>query len=1322
MTFSTCVLARRTPLCVRVLLLASAVSATLIQAQVNSLTFRPLDAKYDDALERIIMVSATPNQLHIYNPASGSDATVALSGAPLSVGLSPDGSHAAVATSSSILYINLQTQAAEQTFTVQVGNAATVVLTPTSVFVFPASSYSGSMVGIDLQTGAANSQQYFYLSGANYNAALNAIYGTQNGYSPNDLQRYSVSTPGMLTTGTGSPYHGDFSVCGNVWFSADWQTLYTGCGTAFHASSDTTKDMRYASSFPGLSNIRSLYASNGNSGIAAIPATPQWVIPGIPAPPGDSEVFLFDSVYLNPTGHFQLAPFTVGGNTYTAHGTWIFYNHAATSIYVLAEADSSSGLLNDFDLQSFSPAPSSSCSVVLGASQAAAVAAGSYAQIGITSSSACTYAAASNANWITVSSNSVGSGNDTIKYLVRPNLTAQSRTGTVTIGNSSLTVTQAAAPASSSFIPLSFKAIAAEYDNAKDLMVIVSADPNEIHLFNPITQADTAIALSLAPLSVSVSPDGSYAAVGHDGYVSYIDLNTSTVNGIYPIETDVHRVVLAGNGYLYAFPSRDWSDIYSLQISSGTWTAVSAIYDGREPRLDLALNSLYVGGSWTSKWDISNGPATLVSNYYSNASTCGNLWLSQDGARIFTKCGTVYRASPATTQDFTPNGSLSAAGPVQWAAESQAQGKTAVLEAVDTSTSATPSVLQAQLQMYDDATLTLIGQEGMPGFSVGSTQYNSSGRFLAWNAGSTKLYALLQADPASGLLSDYAVYVINAPGSLPGCTYSVDPATFTFGPAYASGSVQVTSNCDWKATVASNSFVYLSGAIGTGNGAVGFWVNSNTGAQRSTTINIGNKSVTINQADSSCAYVLNPTQESVYAGGADYNLQLTTGSGCGWTVLSNNPWITVSSPSSGTGPATITYSVAANTSGGYRSGSITVGGITFSISQSVNPAPVALRFVPVTPCRVIDTRGVADTFGGPALIAQEVRSFPLPSGACNLPSNAQAYSLNVTAVPSGKLGYLSVWPTGAAQPNVSTLNSYDGRVKATAAIVPAGSNGAIGFYATDRTNLVVDVNGYFVPATDPSALSFYPVTPCRVADTRGPTGSDSGPLLMAGETRDFTIAGKCNIPANASAYVLNMTVVPRDKLLAYLTTWPTGTAQPIASTLNSYTGVVTANAAIVPAGNGGAISTYVTHDTDLVIDVAGYFGPAGSPGGLSFYSVQPCRNFDTRSVYSWDQTHGLTSHDVPLTGSIVLPPFSVCGVPNSAQAYVVNATVIPSTELRYLTVWPTEAGQPGVSTLNSYDGAVTSNMAIVPSSTASISAFATDTTELIIDLSGYFAP
>jgi len=82
---------------------------------------------------------------------------------------------------------------------------------------------------------------------------------------------------------------------------------------------------------------------------------------------------------------------------------------------------------------------------------------------------------------------------------------------------------------------------------------------------------------------------------------------------------------------------------------------------------------------------------------------------------------------------------------------------------------------------------------------------------------------------------------------------------------------------------------------------------------------------------------------------------------------------------------------------------------------------------------------------------------------------------------------LIVWPTGKALPNVSTLNVYTaGTVVANAAIVPAGTSGAINAYVTDATDLVIDIDGYFAPPAA-NGLKLYPVTPCRVADTRVPS-------------------------------------------------------------------------------------------------------------------------------------------------------------------------------------------------------------------------------------------
>src|SRR5262249_11755224 len=128
----------------------------------------------------------------------------------------------------------------------------------------------------------------------------------------------------------------------------------------------------------------------------------------------------------------------------------------------------------------------------------------------------------------------------------------------------------------------------------------------------------------------------------------------------------------------------------------------------------------------------------------------------------------------------------------------------------------------------------------------------------------------------------------------------------------------------------------------------------------------------------------------------------------------------------------------------------------------------------------------------------------------------------------------------------------------------------------------------------------------------------------------------------------------------------------------------------------------------LVVDINGYFGPPG-PGGLSFYTLPPCRVLDTRQPPIASAFSGEIDVNVVASG---------CGSTNAAGAYVLNATVLPSGRLGFLTPWPQAAAQPFVATLNASDGAITNNMAIVPTNNTRISAYATSNTHLILDIFG----
>lgn len=126
-----------------------------------------------------------------------------------------------------------------------------------------------------------------------------------------------------------------------------------------------------------------------------------------------------------------------------------------------------------------------------------------------------------------------------------------------------------------------------------------------------------------------------------------------------------------------------------------------------------------------------------------------------------------------------------------------------------------------------------------------------------------------------------------------------------------------------------------------------------------------------------------------------------------------------------------------------------------------------LVFVAMLPCRVVDTRtgnGFTGALGPPSLVGGVSRTFPiLSSTTCTIPTEAQAYSFDITVVPPGPLTYVTAYPTGQPTPVAAiAVESPQGTLASNAGIIPAGSNGSIDVYASNPTDLVVDINGYYV--------------------------------------------------------------------------------------------------------------------------------------------------------------------------------------------------------------------------------------------------------------------
>ena len=365
----------------------------------------------------------------------------------------------------------------------------------------------------------------------------------------------------------------------------------------------------------------------------------------------------------------------------------------------------------------------------------------------------------------------------------------------------------------------------------------------------------------------------------------------------------------------------------------------------------------------------------------------------------------------------------------------------------------------------------------------------------------------------------------------------------------------------------------------------------------------------------------------------------------------------------------------------------------------------ATHFVPVTPCRIADTRNRQRAFRRASHRRGHIPRFCDPQQ--RLRHSVQRSRLfdergGGSSRDAGISDAVALRAIAAAGGHAQ-FDRWQGQIQRRDR---AGRfNGAVSVFATDTTDVILDINGYFVAGSSPTALAFYPLTPCRIADTRNATAPLGGPSLAAQSTRSFPIlASSCGLPADAQAYSLNFAAVPKGPTLGFLTAWPAGQPQPLVASLNDPTGTVLANAVIVPAGTGGAVNVFATDATDLVIDINGYFAPPG-PGGLSLYTVTPCRVLDSRLPAGSPPFS--TTRDVNVTASS-------CGVPATAQAFVFNATVVPPGFLGFITMWPQGQTQPLAATLNAYDGAVTNNMAIVPTTTGSVSVFPSAPTHLVL--------
>ncbi len=270
---------------------------------------------------------------------------------------------------------------------------------------------------------------------------------------------------------------------------------------------------------------------------------------------------------------------------------------------------------------------------------------------------------------------------------------------------------------------------------------------------------------------------------------------------------------------------------------------------------------------------------------------------------------------------------------------------------------------------------------------------------------------------------------------------------------------------------------------------------------------------------------------------------------------------------------------------------------------------------------------------------------------------------------------------------------------ATAAVPPANAAADVQVSATCSSP---PPTGGAVPQV---SGGFHAITPARVLDTRftlGPIG--------AGCTAVVDLVSL--VPAQATGVALDVIAVGA-VAEGYVTVYPCESDRPLASNLNPRVGDPTPNLVLVPLQSSRRICLFTLSETDLVVDVMGWFGPSGA----SYHGVNPTRILDTRTSLRPDGGSG------PIPGGSVvrIPVAGLTPVPGGASAVSANLTVTDPTAAGFITAFPCDAQLPLSSNGNYLAQETRATAAVVGlDGSGAVCVFVSSDLNLVVDVTGWF--
>ena len=560
------------------------------------------------------------------------------------------------------------------------------------------------------------------------------------------------------------------------------------------------------------------------------------------------------------------------------------------------------------------------------------------------SSPLCTWTASTAAGWISITSNSNGTGSAAVTFTVA-STTGAPRTGTLTIAGRHFNVTQSEG-CTYSVAPTSYSAGAAGGSQAVTVTAgagcpwTASSDADWISLTAPAGAGSGSVTLNVAPTS-GPTRTGTVTIAGHALTVTQ---SPGCTFDVAPLTHDVDpsggtrtvNVTAAAGCDWTASSAEPWITIASGASGNGsgavTFAVASASGPPRSGTLVVAGQTVTVsqgnGCAFSISPDTRSLPASGGSGTVAVTGGTGCAWTATRNASWITITsgasgtgnGTVNFTVPATSGP-SRSGTLTIAG--RTFTVNQGQGCTMTLSAGSSSEPAGGGGGSFEVRTADGCGWTASSSANWLTVTGGATgNGNGTVRYAAAPNTGPQRAATITAGGETYSVTQGA-----------GCSYSIAPPNRNIASTGDTTSVAVTAaaGCSWNASTTESWISFSGSSSGSGNGAVMVVVAANTNGERRGTATIAGQTFTVVQAGG-CTFSIAPPGQTLPAAGGSGSFAVNTAGGCGWSATTDDGWISITAGANGSGAGNVQFTAAANT-GAQRAGTIRAAGQTFNVSQ-----------------------------------------------------------------------------------------------------------------------------------------------------------------------------------------------------------------------------------------------------------------------------------------------------------------------------------------------------------------------------------------------------